>query len=49
MPVKQISNGTLKQELERAGEKLVLIDFYATWFVSDLYFSSFFFHDEKRV
>jgi len=31
MPVKQISNGTLKQELERAGEKLVLIDFYATW------------------
>ncbi|CAF0916121.1 unnamed protein product [Adineta steineri] len=31
MPVKNVSNGELKKELERAGEKLVFIDFFATW------------------
>ena len=31
MPVKEVSNGGLKNELERAGDKLVLVDFFATW------------------
>jgi thiol:disulfide interchange protein len=31
MPVKEVSDGGLKQELEGAGDKLVLVDFYATW------------------
>jgi hypothetical protein len=31
MPVKEVSDGGLKKELERAGDKLVLIDFFATW------------------
>ena len=31
MPVKEVSDGGLKQELERAGGKLVLVDFFATW------------------
>ncbi|CAF1617515.1 unnamed protein product, partial [Didymodactylos carnosus] len=31
MPVKEISEGTLKRELTNAGEKLVLVDFFATW------------------
>jgi hypothetical protein len=29
MPVKAVSEGDLKKELERAGDKLVLIDFFA--------------------
>jgi hypothetical protein len=32
MPVKEVSNGNLKKELEQAGDKLVLIDFFATWY-----------------
>ncbi|CAF0854679.1 unnamed protein product [Adineta ricciae] len=31
MPVKEINDGDLKKELEKAGDKLVLIDFFATW------------------
>lgn len=31
MPVKEVSNGQLKKELENAGDKLVFVDFYATW------------------
>ncbi|CAF2337658.1 unnamed protein product [Rotaria sp. Silwood2] len=31
MPVKEVSDGGLKTELERAGDKLVLVDFFATW------------------
>lgn len=31
MPVKEVSDGGLKQELARAGDKLVLVDFFATW------------------
>lgn len=31
MPVKEVSDGNLKKELERAGDKLVLVDFFATW------------------
>jgi hypothetical protein len=29
--VKEISNGALEKELQRAGDKLILIDFFATW------------------
>jgi len=31
MPVKEVSNGGLKGELQRSGDKLVLVDFFATW------------------
>lgn len=31
MPVKEISDGNLKKELEKAEDKLVLVDFFATW------------------
>lgn len=31
MPVREVSNGNLKKELEKAGDKLVLVDFFATW------------------
>lgn len=31
MPVKEVSDGNLKKELEQAGDKLVLIDFFAPW------------------
>ncbi|CAF0739078.1 unnamed protein product [Rotaria sp. Silwood1] len=31
MPVKAVSDGGLKEELEHAGDKLVLVDFFATW------------------
>ena len=31
MPIKEISNGNLKRELEQAEDKLVLVDFFATW------------------
>jgi hypothetical protein len=31
MPVKQVSDGGLNKELEHAGDKLVLVDFFATW------------------
>lgn len=31
MPVKEVSDGGLKGELQRAGDKLVLVDFFATW------------------
>ncbi|UJR33485.1 hypothetical protein I4U23_020930 [Adineta vaga] len=31
MPVKEVRDGGLKKELERAENKLVLIDFFATW------------------
>lgn len=30
MPVKDVSDGGLKRELERAGDKLVFVDFFAT-------------------
>lgn len=32
MPVKEVSNGNLNKELQQAGDKLVMIDFYATWY-----------------
>jgi thiol:disulfide interchange protein len=31
MPVKEVSDGNLKKELTQAEDKLVLIDFFATW------------------
>ncbi len=31
MPVKELSDGDLKKELEQAGDKLVFVDFFATW------------------
>jgi hypothetical protein len=31
MPVKEVGDGALKKELERAGDKLVFVDFFATW------------------
>jgi thioredoxin 1 len=31
MPVKQVSDGGLKKELERAEDKIVLVDFFAEW------------------
>lgn len=31
MPVKEVSDGGLKKELQQAGNKVVLVDFYATW------------------
>jgi thiol:disulfide interchange protein len=31
MPVKEVSDGNLKKELEQAGDKLVFVDFFATW------------------
>jgi len=31
MPVKQVSDGGLNKELELAGDKLVFVDFFATW------------------
>ena len=31
MPVKEVTAGQLKRELEQAADKLVLIDFFATW------------------
>jgi hypothetical protein len=45
MPVKEVSTGGLKQELERAGDKLVLVDFFATWyiFIHSLSYSSSFY------
>jgi hypothetical protein len=46
MPVKEVSDGNLKKELEQAGDKLVLIDFFATWYAfylsSSSIYSSFF-------
>ena len=32
MPVREISNDSLNGELTAAGDKLVLVDFFATWF-----------------
>lgn len=45
MPVKEVSTGGLKQELERAGDKLVLVDFFATWYIliHSLSYSSLFY------
>jgi thiol-disulfide isomerase/thioredoxin len=40
MPVKEVSDGNLKKELEQAGDKLVLIDFFATWYAFYLSSSS---------
>ena len=34
MPVREISNDTLDNELASAGDKLVMVDFFATWFDS---------------
>ncbi len=31
IPVKEVSDGGLKKELEHVGDKLVLVDFFATW------------------
>jgi len=31
MPVKQVSDSGLTKELEHAGDKLVFVDFFATW------------------
>jgi thiol:disulfide interchange protein len=33
MPVREISNDALNGELTTAGDKLVMVDFFATWFV----------------
>jgi len=38
MPVKEVSDVGLKQELERAGDKLVLVDFFATWYIFLIHF-----------
>jgi hypothetical protein len=32
MPVREISNDSLNGELTSAGDKLVMVDFFATWF-----------------
>jgi len=32
MPVREISNDSLNTELTAAGDKLVMVDFFATWF-----------------
>jgi hypothetical protein len=32
MPVREISNDSLHGELTAAGDKLVMVDFFATWF-----------------
>ncbi len=32
MPVREISNDSLNGELTAAGDKLVMVDFFATWF-----------------
>jgi thiol-disulfide isomerase/thioredoxin len=32
MPVREISNDSLNGELTSAGDKLVIVDFFATWF-----------------
>jgi hypothetical protein len=32
MPVREISNESLNGELTAAGDKLVMVDFFATWF-----------------
>jgi thiol:disulfide interchange protein len=31
MPVREISNDSLTGELTSAGDKLVMVDFFATW------------------
>ena len=33
MPVREIANDSLNGELTSAGDKLVMVDFFATWFV----------------
>jgi thiol-disulfide isomerase/thioredoxin len=38
MPVREISNDSLNGELTSAGDKLVMVDFFATWFVLYLLF-----------
>ena len=37
MPVREISNDSLNGELTAAGDKLVMVDFFATWFVFTLW------------
>jgi hypothetical protein len=32
MPVREISNDSLTGELTSAGDKLVMVDFFATWY-----------------
>ena len=32
MPVREITNDSLNGELTTAGDKLVMVDFFATWF-----------------
>ncbi len=39
MPVREISNDSLNTELTSAGDKLVMVDFFATWF--ELFYFSF--------
>jgi hypothetical protein len=41
MPVREILNDSLNGELTAAGDKLVMVDFFATWFER---FSFIFFH-----
>ena len=41
MPVKEVSDGNLKKELEQAGDKLVLIDFFRHVVRFLLFFFSF--------
>ena len=43
MPVREISNDNLNTELTSAGDKLVMVDFFATWF--ELFYFIFFFYE----
>lgn len=36
MPVKEIANDSLNAELTSAGDKLVMVDFFATWYYLNL-------------